>query len=167
MFFSRNLKIRGVVLDAVAVPIAEDAQAGLLVNEEESAKVGVELLNARTHGNEIVVVAEIVEFHFDEGFLQAQVVVEAVGASEHVRTNDAKLANVEIIETEFRRDANAPIDWLEGRVAVEKIETEPQSLVEKSLLAASKKTGTAGLARRSHRSAKERAGHRKMFPMTR
>ncbi len=46
-------------------------------------------------------------------------VVEAVGASEHVRADNAKLANVEIIEAELRRDANAPIDWLKGRVAVE------------------------------------------------
>ena len=46
--FFEELKIRGVVFDAVAVPIAKDAQAGLFVNKEKSAEIGIELLNART-----------------------------------------------------------------------------------------------------------------------
>ncbi len=45
--FLEHLKIRGVVLDAIAVPIAENAQAGLLVNKEESAEIGIELLDAQ------------------------------------------------------------------------------------------------------------------------
>ncbi len=81
------------------MPIAKDAHAGLFINEEKSAEVGIELLNTGAHRNEIVVVAEIVELHFDEGFLQANMIVEAVGASEHVGADDAELTNVEIVET--------------------------------------------------------------------
>ena len=90
-------------------------------------------------------------------------IVETVGAATHVRADDAKLTNVEIIEAEFRRDADAPIDGFERRVAVEQIEAETQCLVEEGLLAAAEKTRTARLRLRSHRWAKERGGHRKMF----
>src|SRR5271163_4209640 len=85
------------------------------------------------------------ELHFDESLLKAKVAVESVGASKYVGANDAKLANVKIIETELRRDANAPIDWFEGCVAVEEIEAEAQSLVKKGLLTAAKETGAARL----------------------
>src|SRR5271165_5007843 len=84
------------------------------------------------------------ELHFDEGFLQAKVVVEAVSASEHVGADDAKFTNVKIVQTELRSDADAPVDWFEARVAVEEIETEAQSLIEEGLLAAPKETRAAG-----------------------
>src|SRR5580692_7249970 len=147
--FLKKLKIRGVVLDAVALPVAENAQTGLLVNEKKAAEIGIELLNAGARGDEIVVVAEIVKLHLNKGFLEADVIVEAICASAHVGADDAKLADVEVVETELRRDADAPIDWLERRVAMEKIEAETQSLIEKGLFTAAEKTGTAGL-RRAH-----------------
>src|SRR5580700_10059157 len=143
--FLEKLKIHGVVLDAVALPIAKDAQAGLFIGKKKASEVGIELLNARASRDEIVVVAEVAELHFDKGFLQAGMIVKTVGAAAHVRAHDAKLANVEIVEAELRRDANTPIDWFEGRIAVEKIEAEAHSLIEKSLLASAKKTRAAGL----------------------
>ncbi len=109
MFFSRKLKIGGVVFDAVAAKIAEDADAGLFVDEEETAEVGVELLDAGAHGNEIVIGAEVGEFYFHEGFLQADAGVEAIGAVAHVGADDAEFAYVEIVEADFRGDANAPV----------------------------------------------------------
>ncbi len=141
----QELEVGGVVFDAVTVRAAEDAQAGLLVDKEEPAEISVELLNAGSGGDEIVVVAEIVQLHFHKGFLEAEMVVKAVGAVTHVRADDAKLANVEIVETDLGGDADAPIDRLERRVAVEKIEAETQSLIEEGLFPASKKTRTAGL----------------------
>src|SRR5271168_3894502 len=64
--FFEHLEVHGVVLDAVAVPIAENAQAGLLVDKEKSAEIGVELLNAGAGGDEIVIIAEVVKLHLDE-----------------------------------------------------------------------------------------------------
>src|SRR5580658_9628449 len=95
--FLEHLKIRGVVLDAVAVPVAENAQAGLLVHKEESAEVGIELLNAGTSRDEIVIIAKIPELHFGESFLEAAVIVEAICAGAHVGADDAKLTNIQII----------------------------------------------------------------------
>src|SRR4029077_7838809 len=100
--FLEKLKIRGVVPDAVAVPVAEDAQAGLFVHEKKSAEIGIELLNAAAGGDEIVVIAEIMELHFDERFFEAEMNIETVGAATHVRTDNAKLTDVEIIETKLR-----------------------------------------------------------------
>src|SRR5580700_2254944 len=143
--FLEKLKIHGVVLDAVAVPVAEDAQAGLFIHEKKSAEIGIELLNAGAGGDEIVAVAEIMELHFDERFFEAEMIIETVGAETHVRTDNAKLTDVEIIETELRSNADAPIHRLERCVPMEKVETEAQSLVDEDLLAAAKKTGTASL----------------------
>ena len=142
--FFEKIEIGGVVFDAVAVKIAEDADGGLFVDEKKSAKIGVELLDSGAHGNEIVVGAEIGKFYFHEGFLKADVGVEAVGAVSHVGADDAEFADVEIVEADFRSDANAPVDWLEGGVAVKQIEGESEGLIEESLLAFAEESAAAG-----------------------
>src|SRR5579885_2346731 len=85
------------------------------------------------------------QFVFEEGFLQADVGVEAVCSLAHVRADDAEFADIQIVQADLRRDADAPVHWLEGGIAVKKIERESQRLVEKGLFAAAKKSGTARL----------------------
>src|SRR5690348_2358860 len=116
--FLEKLKIRHVVLDAIAVQIAENAHSGLFVDKQEASKVRVELLNPRPRRNEVIVGAEIVQLYFDESFLQAQVVIETVGSAPHVWSHDAQLSNFQVIQAEFGRDANAPVHRLERRIAV-------------------------------------------------
>ena len=144
MSFLEEMEIGGVVFDAIAAKIAENADGGLLVDEEKTAEVGVELLDAGAHGNEIVIGAEVGEFYFHEGFLQADVGVEAIGAVSDVGADDAAFADVEIVEADFRSDANAPADRLERGVAVKEIEGEAESLIEESLFALAEESAAAG-----------------------
>src|SRR4029077_7076594 len=116
--FFEEMEVGEVVFDAVAVKIAEDAQGRLLVDEKKTAEVGVELLDARARGNEIVIGAEIVKLYLDESFLEACMIVEAVDAAAGIGTNDAQFADFQIVEAELRSDANAPVDGLESRVAM-------------------------------------------------
>jgi len=76
--FFQEVKVGDVVFDFVVVEIAEDADAWLFVLKEETAEVGVEFLNAGANGNEIVVRAQIMNLVFGEGFLEAEVRIEAV-----------------------------------------------------------------------------------------
>src|SRR5690349_569616 len=67
----QKLKIRCVVFDFVGVQVAEDSNRGLLVHKQESAEIRIELLNARAHAGEIIIGAEVVQFHFAKRFLQS------------------------------------------------------------------------------------------------
>ena len=116
--FFEEIEIGGVVFDAIAVQIAEDADGGLFIDEKKAAKIGVELLDAGAHGNEIVIGAQIGELYFHECFLKSDVGVEAVGAVSHIGADDAEFADMQIVEADFRSDANAPVDRFEGGVAV-------------------------------------------------
>src|SRR6266850_1243565 len=116
--FFEKMEIGNVVFDAITVEVAEDTQGRLFVDKKKAAEVGVELLDAGARGDEIVVGTEVMELHFDEGFLQAEMIVEAVGAAARVRADEAELADLQIVEAELRSDANTPVDGLEGRVAV-------------------------------------------------
>src|SRR4029077_3056026 len=44
-------EVRGVVLVAIVAQVAEDADAGFLVVEDEAAEIAVEGLDAGAHGN--------------------------------------------------------------------------------------------------------------------
>src|SRR5512140_1076330 len=47
----KQVKISGVVLNAIRVQVAENSQAGLFVGEDEAAEVAGELLDTGTDGN--------------------------------------------------------------------------------------------------------------------
>src|SRR5262249_53285023 len=71
--------------------------------------------------------------------------VEAVGAGPHVRTDDAELPDLEIVQAKFRRNADTPVDGLEAGIAVKQVEGEAKRLVKKELLAAAEEIAAAGL----------------------
>ena len=73
--------------------------------------------------------------------------VEAIGAVADVGADDAEFADVEIVEADFRGDANAPVDRLEGGVAVKQVESEAESLVEEDLFPAGRKMRCCRVAR--------------------
>ena len=133
--FLEEIEVGEVVLPAIIRIVAEEAHAGLLVDEKKPAKIAVELLNSRAHGNEIEIGAEVVKLHLAERFLQADVRIEARGAFAHVDVDDAQLPHVEIVQADHRSHANPPIHRAEGRVAVKQVEGEEESLIEEELLA--------------------------------
>ena len=116
--FFEEMEVGEIVFDAVAVKIPENSQGWFFVNKKKAAEVSVELLDAGTRGDEIVIRAKVVEFHLDESFLETNMVVEAVGAAPRIGPNEAELADSQIVDAELRSDSNAPMDRLEGRVAM-------------------------------------------------
>src|SRR6202521_6422663 len=90
--FFEEVKIGDVVFDTVAVKVGEDAQGRLLVDKKKAAEVDIELLDAGARGDEIVVGTEVAELHFDEGFLEAGMSVEAVGAAAVIWADEAELS---------------------------------------------------------------------------
>src|SRR3546814_5128840 len=68
---------REIILEAVVVAIAEQADAELAVVEQETAKIALERLDAEPDRIEIIAVGRVGEMLVDEQFLHAE---EAVGA---------------------------------------------------------------------------------------
>ena len=116
--FFNEVKIGEVVFDAIAVEVAEDAQGRLFVDKKKAAEVGIELLDTGARGDEVVVGTEVVELHLDEGFLEAEMIVEAVRTAAGIRADEAELADFQIVEAELRSDSNAPVHGLEGSIAM-------------------------------------------------
>ena len=79
-----------IVLEAVVVAVAEQADAELLVVEQEAAEIGLERLDADADGIEIVAVRDVAQVIVDEGFLHAEEVVVAVGAACDGSTNSTR-----------------------------------------------------------------------------
>ena len=80
---------------------------GLFFGEQESAKIAGELLDARTHGYEIVVRAEIAQLGLDESFLQADVGIEAVDPLAGIDVYDAALSGLQEVQVDLWGDAHA------------------------------------------------------------
>ena len=53
------MKVSNVVLDPVAVQIAENSQRGLFVDKKKSSEIRVELLNPGARRNEIIIRPEV------------------------------------------------------------------------------------------------------------
>ena len=131
--FFQEPEISRVVLQAIVIQIAKDAKAGLLLGEDEPAKVTGELLNAGAHRNEIVVRAEVGELLLHKRFLQADVGVGARNAFTHVNVDDPLLLHPELIDVEGGSEPDAPIHRLEAGVAVEEIERQADGFLHESL----------------------------------
>src|SRR6185369_7434500 len=89
----------------------------------------------------------IVQLYFREGFLQSDMRVEAVGSAEHVWSDNAEFADVEVVDADFWCDADAPVHWFKGSVSAKQIEGEAQRLVHEFLLAAAEEFVAAGFCR--------------------
>ena len=87
----QKIEIGDVVLPAIRIEIAEDTQARLLFDEQKTAKIAIESLNARTYRDEIEIRPDVVQFDFAECFLQAEVRIQARGAFAHVHVDDARV----------------------------------------------------------------------------
>src|SRR6266576_3392083 len=138
-------EFRGVAgkKEVLQVDVAENTQGRFFVDKEKPTEVGVELLDAGARRDEVVVGTEVVELHFSEGFLEGDMIVEAVGAAAGIGAHETELADFQIVETELRSDANAPVDGLEGRVAVKQIKGQTKRLIEEGLFSFAKETRAA------------------------
>src|SRR6185436_7793831 len=121
-------EFRRVVLIAIRLQVAEQAQPGLLIVEDESAKIAVERLNSRARGYEIVLAAEVPEARLKERFLHAGVLIVARGPLTDVNVDDAVLLRAQIIEIERGGKAHLPVDRTESRVATKKSRRESHVL---------------------------------------
>ncbi len=87
-------------MEAVVVAVAEQADAELLVLEQEAAEIELERLDADADRIEIEAVRDVADVIVDEGFLDAERIIEAVGAARRLDEQHAALADVDIVDVE-------------------------------------------------------------------
>src|SRR5690348_17275834 len=142
----QHREIRGVELHAIVVRRSKNARAEIVVGKDKAAEIGNKRLNARTHGNEIIVRINVEELHFTKRFFERGVPVNAIRAAPHVDVDDAVLARVEIIRhAERGRKLDGPIARLERSVAVKELEAELQRLGCRELFGTAEELGAYGL----------------------
>src|SRR5579872_4260941 len=145
--FFEHREVRGVVLIPVGVQVSKDSQAGLLVEEDESAEIAVEGLNAGAGGDEIVGMGEVGELGFDERFLQADMRIDACGSFADVDIHDAGFLDGEIVDVDFGSELDPPVDGTESCIAVKKVGRKRQVFVHGELAESSEESGALGARR--------------------
>src|SRR5439155_24380091 len=105
-----------VVLVAVRAVVAEEADAEVVVGENEAAEVAAEALDPRAGGNEVVPRGEIGDVVLDERLLQRDVIVFACRPPGGIDIDRVSLADVDVVDVEDRRQAELPVTRLEGGV---------------------------------------------------
>src|SRR3984893_4503209 len=119
--FLQHVERGNVVLPAVVVVVAKNANAQVRVVENETAKIAHERLNAGAQGNKIVVVRQIAQMNFGERLLQR---IEFLFPSRpvlRIRIHDVSLLHVDVVMIVNGEQAQRPIDWLESGPGFEKI----------------------------------------------
>ena len=126
--------------------VAEEAHAGLLVGENEAAEIAGEGLNADAQRNEIVLIAEVLQLHFGEAFLQADVRIQPRGSFAHVEVDDAVFLHGQVVDIHLGRDLDSPVGGTERRVAMKQVEGKRQVLAHEELAEAPEELCSPGLA---------------------
>ena len=121
---------RQIVLEAVVVAIAEQADAELLVLEQEAAEIELEGLDADPDRVEIEPVRDVAQMVVDEEFLDAERMIEAVGAARRLDVEDAALADIDIIDVVGERQPVLDMRRDEGGVALDQGEAGDEGLGE-------------------------------------
>jgi hypothetical protein len=120
--FLERVEDRRVVFDPARRERAEHADAGGLEHRDEAAEVRRELLDPGADRQEIIVMADVGQLLLEEELLDAEVVVEARVLAAHVRVHAVVFRQVHEVGAVGRREADAPVDRPERRVAAEQIE---------------------------------------------
>ncbi len=145
--FLERTEVGGVELMPIGAQVAEQAEAELVVAEDEAAKVAGERLNARAGRQEVVMGAEIAQVVLDEELLKTHVAVETRGALAHVDVHDAGFLRVQVVEVEHRGDPELPVPRLECGVALEELQRQDEILIEKDLVARPEELGLTAIGR--------------------
>src|SRR5260370_31056341 len=136
-----------VVLVEVVVQVSEDAEAGFLIGENESAEIAVEGLYTGARGDKIVVVTQVLQLHLDECLLQTEMRIQPRVALAYVDVDDAVFLGMDVVDVYLGREFNSPVHWPERGVAVEEVEGKGQVLAHEVLAKSSEKLlaiGTLG-----------------------
>ena len=102
--------------------VPNSAHAGRLEHRHEAAEVGGELLDAGADRDEVVIAAGVEQLLLDERFLRCRDGVEPRVLTADVGVDAVELRQVDEVQAEGGRDAHAPVDGTERRVAAEEIE---------------------------------------------
>ncbi|NJN14731.1 MAG: hypothetical protein HC813_03740 [Planctomycetes bacterium] len=133
-----------VSLPAVVVEVEAPPDPQILVEEEQAAKIGDEGLDPHRDREEVVVGGEIHEVLLEEGLLEADVAIPALGPLAHVDVDGVVLLDVEVADVEHRREPEDEVGGLEGGVPLLEFEGEEQVLVQEELATRTEEGGAAG-----------------------
>ena len=91
-------------------------------------------------GDEVVLIAQVLELHFGKAFLQSDMRIQPRGAFPNVEIDDAVFLRRQVIDVDFGRDLDAPVRRAERRrVAMKQVEGERHVLAHEELPEASEK----------------------------
>src|SRR5947209_12688408 len=115
----KKIKIRQIVVNSVRPQISEQADTRLFLSENKATKITDKRLDACTNGNKIKIRTQVVDFSFDESFLQPDVVIETVRSLPHIDVDQPALTRLQEVEIELRCEANAEINGPKAGIAFE------------------------------------------------
>ena len=138
-------EVRRVELIAIGIERAEQAQPRLLIEKDEPAEIAIEGLDAGARRKKVEVAAQIRDLGLDECFLQSDVRIQARRARAHIRTDDAVLAHLQIVDVDLRREPDLPVDGPIGRVAVKQSRRKGKVLAVGELAHAAEEFGAIGI----------------------
>src|SRR4029079_9527803 len=111
-------EVRDVVLPAIVVARAEQANPKLVVLEQEAAEVRRERLDADAQAGEILVVGDVAQVLVDERRLDAEVMIVARLALARIGIDALQRFELDVVVAEDRRETEFPVGWLEDGVAL-------------------------------------------------
>src|SRR3546814_583608 len=117
-----------IILKAVVVAIAEQADAELAVVEQETAKIALERLDADADRMKVVSVAVVAEMLVDEGFLHAEETVGAMAGPRRAHVEHAPFGYVDMVDIIGKRQALFDMGRSEGGVALDERNTADEGL---------------------------------------
>ena len=138
-----------IELDAVVVAVAEQAHAELVVVEQETAEVRLERLDAHAQADEIEPLRiEPADVIINEGFLQADEAIGALGALRGFDIEHAPFGHFDMVDIARNRDAVFDDRRLERGFTLEQREPGDESLRENKAMAAAESVVGIGVGRR-------------------
>ena len=117
-----------VELEAVAVAIAEQPHAQLLIVEQEAAKVALKRLDADADRHEIVAVGGVAQMVIDERLLHADEAVEPVARLARVDRQHAAFGHIRVIDVEGEAHAIFDLGRLERGRALDQRRADQEGL---------------------------------------
>ena len=117
-------------MQPVVVAVAEQADAELLVVEQEAAKIVLERLDTDPDRVEIVAVRDIAQVIVDEGFLHPEELVVAVAGLGRLDEQHPLFGYVDVVGVERERQAVLDLGGLERGAALDQRGTGDEGLAE-------------------------------------
>ena len=123
-----------IVLPAIVVAVAKQADAGLRILEQEAAEVGRKRLDANAQAIEVVARIHIAKMLVDPQFLHAEKAVVAIFAQPRIDLQRPRLLRIDAVVVERKRGLVLDLWWLERGITLVIVRAGDEVLHESGLV---------------------------------